>query len=658
MEQGGTRLRRGARGAAAAAAAFCLLVAGTGARRGEVRPTSIAIQPLVDPAPVRRGETDGFRTHPLEDGAPLVAHLVLSVTPGMDVRWRPVDPGGAVVLSLTPPKDVPPASQEPPDPDDPRSPHAAVRAARAMLESLPRTWRKRSMKRMKTLGIQEIPEFRAGLMVDALAQRAAGDPVGAAALLERAIWKGGPPVLDYLLAASRLEAGDMEGAASAVAAAGDLLGTLPGPMISIGGAILDAAEGRRHRALGRLTSVVEGQPALEEAFLLRALLSRQWCDLYDHSQIVADLEDALRSSPCCPQCALNLAEMIVFTGRPATAPIVIRPEAGCRNDALDFARERALALSFAAEGSMEEAMEAASRAQARDVSALRRGLAPAFMLAGDFAHLEEAYDPEADLLLEGAELVEHHLYSGLNAFWRGRPSRAAELFERAEERQVHLMGVDADQTGLLQWIRTLQVRAYLAAGRVQEARRAADRAREPGRGNLNGLLIYSTAATDLAAGDKEAAVVMTRRLTLAGLKFWRYLLDAEIALQEGNSAGAQSALSLASQGIDVQTTICPGILVEPYMLQAQGRALLALGRPGPAASVLQRVVTAGSRGLLAPDIVVPTWGILARAREEQGDAAGAAAAWSQIVGFWGNGETIPLVAEARRALDRLQGSGL
>jgi len=642
-----------ARRGAFAAAALCLIVFGGGARRGEVRPTSIAIQPLVDPAPASR---EGG-TEPLADGGPLVALLVLSVTPGIEVHWRPVDPGGPEVLALLPPAAVPALPESVDDPEDPPSPSPAIRSARAMLETLPRSWQKRSIKKMLALGLSLMDEPTAGLMVDALAERAAGDPLGAAALLERArAREGAQPLLGYLLAAARAEAGDLQGAASAIHEMGERLGELPGPLVSIGRAMVDAAEGSRDRSLGRLTSVVESQPALAEAFLLRAMLSVTWCDLYDQRRILDDLDAAVRASPCCPTCSLSLAEMVCFTDRSDTVPLRLRTEAGCRTAPLDSMRDRALALAWAGAGSLDEAMRAAAGAESRDASALRRGLAPAYLLAGDYAHLNESYDPEADLRLTPEESVEHHLHSGLNAFWQGKPSRAAELFERAEEHRSSQLRGDPDLDARMQWMRTLKIRAYLSAGRLEEARSAADSAREPGRGSLNGLLIYSSAVADLASGHRNGAVLMIRRLTIAGLKFWRYLLDAEIALQEGDAGAAQSALSLASQGIDVQTTVCPGVLVEPYMLQAQARTLLALGRPGPAAHLLERLVASGSRGLFAPDMLVPAWGLLGRAREALGDRPGAMEAWNEVISRWGHGEATPALAEARREAARLLGT--
>ncbi|HXI02454.1 MAG TPA: hypothetical protein VNI57_04690, partial [Candidatus Saccharimonadales bacterium] len=301
-------------------------------------------------------------------------------------------------------------------------------------------------------------------------------------------------------------------------------------------------------------------------------------------------------------------------------------------------------------GAGDEAREAAARAESKDVSALRDGLAPAFLLTGDEAHLDDEFNPEADLVLGPEKSVEHHIYAGLAALWSGRPSRAAEEMERAEEKLMTLDGSEADLSSWVQWVRIMRIRAYLAAGRIPEARSAADAARTAGKGRINGLLVYSAGLADLAAGDKQMAVLMTNRLTAAGLKFWRYLLSAQSALAAGDVGGAESALSLASQGIDIQTTVCPGISVEPYVLSAQARTLLALGRAPAAEHLLMRVIGLGGRGIFAPDILVPAWELVAEAREAQGNRAGAEEAWREILTRWGKGEETPLLQRARAAL--------
>ncbi len=635
------------------AAVIAISVATGSLPQAEVRPSAVAIQPLVDPAPA--GGAGERPIDPLQDGAPLVARLVLSLTSGITVRWRPVDPGGPGVLSLLPPS-VEPAVPEPkgPDPHDPRSSSVAVEGGRRMLESLPRTWRRRSLKRYRALGLATLSSKDAGLLVEALAARAAGDPERFSSLIEQVDPAPELPILTYLRGISRLEAGSIEEAAAALDPERHELGGLPGPLVKVARALVAAAAGKRRRALSLAESAAEGLPSLAEAWALRARLSRSWCDLYDHGRIVGSLDSALASEPCCVSCALDLSQMLALTDRAATAPGRIRADAGCSGGPLDSARDRALALAWASSGAIDEALEAAARAEARDTGALRHGLAPAYLLAQEPARLEQAYDSESDLTLSPEAALEHHFNAGLGALWRGRPSEAARQFERAEEQASRLSGEEADLDPWVQWARTMRVRAYLTAGRIDEARRAADEARAAGRGRLNGLLVFTTALADLAAGDTDAALIWTRRLTPANLKFWRYLLSAEMALAAGKIASAQSALSLAAQGIGAETTVCPGVSVEPYMLHAQARTLLALGRPEEAEHLLMRLIGLGSRGLLAPEILVPSWELVAEARQAQGEQAGAGDAFRELLKRWGAGEKAPATDRARRGLERLE----
>jgi len=632
---------------------LAISVATGGVPQAEVRPSAVAIQPLVDPAPA--GGAGGRAIDPLQDGAPLVARLVLSLTSGITVRWRPVDPGGPGVISLLPPAVEPalPAGTKP-DPDDPRSASPAVEGGRQMLESLPRSWRRRALKRYRSLGLATLSAKDAGLLVEALAARAAGDPERFSALMEQVETAPALPILTYLRGVSRLEAGSIEEGAAALDPEQHELEGLPGPLVNVARALVAAAAGERKRALSLAESAAEGLPSLAEAWALQARLSRSWCDLYDQGRIVRSLDSALAAEPCCVTCALDLAQMLALTDRAATAPGRIRADAGCAGGPLDSARDRALALSLASSGALDKALDAAARAEARDTSALRHGLAPAYLLAQEPARLEEAYDSESDLTLSPEEALEHHLYAGLGALWRGRPSAAARQFERAEEQASKISGAEADLDAWVQWARTMRVRAYLTAGRIDEARTAADEARAAGRGRVNGLLVYTAALADLAAGDTDAALIWTRRLTPANLKFWRYLLSADISLAAGKIASAQAALSLAAQGIGAQTTVCPGVSVEPYMLHAQARTLLALGRPEAAEHLLMRVIDLGSRGLLAPEILVPSWELVAEARQAQGDRTGAGEALRELLKLWGDGEEAPVTDRARRGLERLE----
>jgi hypothetical protein len=604
---------------------------------------------MVDPAPRLKPDGGEAGVDPLRDGGPLVAHLVLSVTNGMEVSWRPVDPGGPAVLSLlsSGPAPAPEGQQETVSP--------SVAAARRMLQSLPRRWRKASTKRLAALQLDPLDGETAALLVSALRARAAGDPAEAAALLEEASSDEGPPVISYLLGACRFEAGDLPGAAAAMGSLGERAKELPRPLASMARAIREAEAGDRASALSLVDSVIKALPSLPEARQLRVQLSRTWCDMYDQQQIIDDLDEAFRAQPCCVGCTLQMAEILSFSGRPATAPVRIRAEAACAGGPLDSARDRALALAYGASGAADDALRAAARAETRDVSALRHGLAPAFILTGDTKHLDEVYNTEADLQLSPSVSVEHHLYAGLNALWRGRPSASAAQFERAEEHLLAGATEDSDLLSWLQWIRTLRIRAYLLADRIQEAKLAADESREAGRGRVNGLLIYTAGLADLAADDRVGALIMTRRLTHAGQKVWRYLLSAEMALARGDAGSAQSALSLASQGINLQTIICPGISVEPYMLHAQARTLLALDRPRAAERLLSRLTHLGSRGLFAPDILVPARETLARVRERLDDPAGAAEVYGEILDLWGEGEETPVLQRAKQALGRLRG---
>jgi hypothetical protein len=171
---------------------------------------------------------------------------------------------------------------------------------------------------------------------------------------------------------------------------------------------------------------------------------------------------------------------------------------------------------------------------------------------------------------------------------------------------------------------------------------------------MNGLLVYTTALADLAAGDGDAALTWIRRLTPAELKFWRYMLSAELALREGKFSGAQGSLSLSVQGIGSQTTVCPGISVEPYLLELQARTLIGLGRHEAAEHLLMRLIGLGPKGLLAPEILIPAWEHVAEARRGRGDAEGAAAAYRELLRRWGEGEDVPVTQRARQGLQDLE----
>ena len=93
------------------------------------------------------------------------------------------------------------------------------------------------------------------------------------------------------------------------------------------------------------------------------------------------------------------------------------------------------------------------------------------------------------------------------------------------------------------------------------------------------------------------------------------------------------------------------------MLHAQAKTLLALDRPETAEPLLLRLINMGSRGLFAPDILVPSWVLVGQSREALGDLDGAREAYQNVLTRWGNGEGTPATSRARAALDRLkQGS--
>jgi tetratricopeptide (TPR) repeat protein len=532
----------------------------------------------------------------------------------------------------------------------------AAAAARGALGRLPRAWRRPALSRLKSLGLESFGAGEGAAILDALAARAAGDPGSAASRLRTAAPPGGgAPLARYLLAASLLEADDLPAAASVLEEAGASLRRLPGPLAATARAIREAAAGRPEEAASALDRALRRAPSLAEARWLRARLSRAVCPLYDRERIEADLLAALRANPCCAACALDHAETAAFTGRPDQAARLLGRDAGCSPGGLDAARDRALALALAAAGRTEEALEAAARCEARDVGALRAGLAPTFLLAGDHAHLAEAYDSEGDARLPPRISAEQHLHMGLGLLWTGRPSEAAAQLARAEEHLRPPEGSGGSPPSWLLLVRALRIRAYLTAGRFEEAARAAEEFRAEGGGILEGRLGHAAALAELAFRGPDRVLERRGRLTTTPQKFWRYLALAEAALARGRPEEALAHVRLALLSVNTQVTVCPGISTEPELLALQAKALLAAGRHVEAARAAERLAALGARALFAPDIVVGGLILLGRAREGQGDAAGARRAYEEVVARWGDGEGVPAVEEARRRMQNPAG---
>ncbi len=627
-------------GAVAATLALVAVVPAGAAKK--VKPSAVAVEP--PPA----GMDEASRR--VAADAAQIARLALTLVPGTDVRWnlresfaRDEDAG---VLRLEARSRGNLTGKRLAD---------ALSAARQTLESLPRRWRKRTLKRLARLHLDRLDRRLEDGFLDALGALAEGDPDRATALLAREPSDGAPPILRYLMAVSRLEGDDLPGAAAALTPPATL-DELPPPLPAVARAVRAAAAGESPRALALLDGAVAETPSLDEARWLRAALRRSKCSLYDAEEIRNDLAAALRSNPCCGPCALMLSEMESYTGRPEEAFEDLRRGEACAGGALDSIRDRAAALAAAAAGRLEEAREDASRAESRDASALRAGLAPAYMLIGDYARLEQAYDSEGDARLPPRVSLEQHFYSGLAALWTGRPSEAATQFERAEEHAQRLAPGGEDDAASLQILRSLRIRSYLTAGRKEEAARAASETLSAAAGRVHGFQAYTAALAILATGDRDAALSGAPLPTSSSDKIWRYLLVAEADLAAGRPREAYDQMTLALRRVDAALTFCPGIPIEPYLLEPQARALLEMGRPRDAALLLSRLLALGARGLHAPDLVVPAWGLLGRAREAMGDSEGAEAAYETLIALWGSGEETEAVASARERLRRLSAS--
>jgi len=605
-----------------------LTVTSCARKKKKIHYTAVAVgRETASGAPERAGEAD----------AALLAHLALTVTPRIDVMWRPSGSLGRTVLPLW----IPASGSE--------DPALVVDRAREALRSLPRRWRRPSLKRAEAIGLGSLDRAQTDALVAALRARAIGDPEAAVESLRPVVSAAAPPILTYLIGAVQLDAGDLVGAAAFLTPLGESP-ALPAPLVDLVRAVRKGAVGEVSQAQKILDEVVLQLPSLPEARYLRAQLSRTECSAYDADRIDRDLRLALRASACCPSCALALSESAAFTGVPDEVARLLSADRGCVDGALDSMRDRARGLALAAAASLQEARDAASRAEARDASALLPGLAPTYLILGDHARLDEAYDSEADAHQAPAVSVQHHFYSGLNALWTGRPSAAAVQFERAEEHLRSLREEQVPSPSRLYLLVALRIRAFLAAGRVEEAIRAAQEARDR-LPRLNGYLVYTTGLADLAGGDGEGALLHTERLTGTEEKYWRYLIRAQVALASGRLREAQTEIGMALQGINTEITFCPGIPSEVYLLEPQARLLLAQGRTKDAVRVLDRLLGLGARGLFAPEIVVPAWLLKGEALEALEDREGAALAYQEVVARWGEGEGTPA---ARRARERLQ----
>jgi tetratricopeptide (TPR) repeat protein len=427
---------------------------------------------------------------------------------------------------------------------------------------------------------------------------------------------------------------------------------LPSPLRGMARAAAAAARDATAAAIASLDGVIGEVPSLSEARAFRARLLLGDCSSYDLDVVRSDVRAALLSNPCCASCDLTVAETEAFAGRPLDGVDLLSAR-GCASTALDSARERALSLLLAASGNRKDAMEAAARAEAKDVSALRRGLAPAFMLVGDNAHLEEAYDSESDLRVAPNVSIEQHLYAGLNALWTGRPSAAAFQFERALEHvRAHSPGEPATSS-MSPILTTLRIRSYLAAGRLDEAKRAAAEAAELARDRAQGLLEYTIALTAIAGGEDLKALTMIRASGRPSEKIWSYLTQAQVSLGAGRAKDALESVNLALAGIGSQVAVCPGLSTEPYLLEPQARTLLAEGRPAESLRVLDRLFALGSRGLFAPDVIAPAWLVAGQAREAMGDVSGARKAYTALLDLWGKGEETPATLKAKERLAAL-----
>jgi len=603
------------------------------AAQERVRYTTVAIEPglseKIDPG------------HTLAADSAALADLVLSLATGLDVRWRPSEKGGREVFRLTAPPTRPSLGRA----------AGALEATRRLLAALPRGWRRGALRRLGRLGLDAIDSESGEAFFESLGARLAGDPVRAAEILEAKAAGSLPPILAYFSGAARIEADDLKRAVLDFKLI-DEGKDLPSPLPAIVRAARAAAAGDTGSALSILDGVAEDAPSLVEARILRVSLRLADCAAYDLEGIKRDVAAALDASPCCAACALTLAETEAFAGNPSEAlPRLF--VTGCAAGALDAARVRALSLLEAAAGKATEAMDASARAEASDVNALRRGLAPAFILAGDHAHLTDAYDPEGDIHLPVTVAVEQHLYAGLNALWTGRPSAAAGQFERGLERERSMSGPGGEPSPSSQLLMMLRIRAYLAAGRVEEAKMAASEASDVVKGRAHGLLEYTMARATIAGGNLDLAVSRMSAPGRPEAKLWNYLAHTDVSLSSGRAKEAYDSSRTTLAAVGTQVTVCPGISTEPYLLEPQARSLLALGRPRDASRVLDRILALGSRGLFAPDIIVPAWLLAGQAREAAGDAAGARDAYRALIERWGSGEDLPAVREARERLSAL-----
>lgn len=606
-----------------------------------VRAKGIAVHPTSTADPAEEST-------PSEDGA-LLTHLVLTVTPRIDVRLQPRDTGDPDLLHIL----ITPSGTG----EESRALRAIQTTAHALQAIPKKRWRKRSVKRLASLDLESLGERRMSLLLDALKARTVGSPARAAALLREAVEAGPAPLLQYLLGVALLETGDLDAAADALGKLGAGYRELPPPMRRFSKAVLAASDGEAARALRFVRGSLRKGRGLAEAYWLRGRISREACDLYRHERILADLDRLLLYQPCCAACTMDRAELEAFTGEPWQAEAVLSGAEGCVEEALDSVRDRAMALTLAAAGSFRGALDAAARAEARDAGSLRAGLGPAFLLSGDHAHLVEAYDTDSDPRLPEHALLQQHLYSGLNHLWQGRPSAAAEQFERAEEFAREIIPDGWTPRGTVQLLLALRIRALLTAARVEEAVHLADEASALGHEGVIGFVIYTGGMAKIAAGEVHDAQREVRRLITADEKPWLYLIDFEARLGKGRLRRARVAMSNALLGVDTQINFCPGIPMEPYVLHAQARLLMAQGRPDAAERILRHMVSLGARGIFAPDLLVPAWELIAEAREAQGDPAGALEAYREILARWGEGERTPLLARAEERVRALSGDG-
>ncbi len=397
-------------------------------------------------------------------------------------------------------------------------------------------------------------------------------------------------------------------------------------------------------------------PANADLHLLAGRLHLESCEHFDPAAAAGHLEPALLAHPDLADLRWMLADAYVLAGMhdwalsralELAARHPDRPEATSETGRVRITR-----------GEHADAMEAADDVIRAGGDVFASGLAPAFILTGEWDHLAAMYDPEMERTntLEANALT--HLHAGINAIWRGRLAEAVEHLERGPEFTP------------APWRRARRALFYLLLGRTLDLQGRAREARAALDAGLHTLgehpaLEYTLGAVEVHAGDVTEARRALKRLGIESrtsqpgwTEPWRRLLAGEIALASGDPARGLDEIREAWRLQRPLVLDCVAGHVDGYFLDALGRAYLASRRPREALQAFEQLRALGIRGLHQPEL-----GVLAVMRsgfalEALGRPQEARDNYERFLRLWGGPEGLgPDVREARRRLERLQGVG-